>query len=325
MVCHLTPLTAGLLALLLLFTAGIWGTYIIAFLCESAGRITRRVFLDKYALQMARLGTLIHMAVWIALGGCTWLLLQKKGSLPAALPASEYLLWGTLGSSLLGTVLLALYFATWKVLKKGKKPLHILMGGAGILCMKPLFWIPLAAARALAMDLKGPLYQALPPCDSLLWPLGLQWVFLAVSLSAVLGLVYLLMRRNRDDFGRDYYKYALPVCARWALYPFAATLLLCGWVYVLITPALAFTTSLSLMASTALAALSLLLAALCWLGIMRSANPLRLKGVILAGVLLTWTFLLGTLSALWEIIGLYSGLFVPQTFMADILTGLGVI
>ena len=324
MVCHLTPQAAGLLALLLLFTAGIWGTYIIAFACEIAGKITRRVFLDKFALQMARLGALIHIAFWPALGWCSFKLLQNGGNLLPIVHDNKPIFLGTLGLSLAGTILILIYFGTWKVLKKNRKPLHILIGAIGLLCMKPLFWIPIIAARALAMDLNVPLVQAIPPLDSILWPMGLQWAFLSLSLAGVLGLVYLLLRRNRDDFGRDYYKYALPVCARWALFPFIVILPLCGWLYVLIAPQVDITASLPLMASLALRAFSLLFAALLWLIIMRSPNPLRLKGVILTSAFLTWTFLLGTLGAFVEIIGLYSGLFTPRTFIADILTAFGV-
>ena len=323
MVWHLSSLDAILLALCLFFAAGIWGTYIIAIACEIAGRISKRIFLDKFAMQMARLGTLIHIAVWLALGAGAFLVFHDQPMLPESIRGNAPLLLGTLALGLIGTALLSIYFGTWKTLKKDKKTVHIILGLLGILCLKPLFWVPIIAIRAQAMNLDAAHSCILPAMGSLLWPLGAQWAFLSVSLSAVLGLGYLLLRRNRDDFGRDYYKYILPICAKWALFPILALIATCAWAYMLIAPKIVFGESLPLMTSLGIRGLSLLCAAMIWIIVIRSKTPLRLKGAILSSIILTLLFLFGTVNAIWEILGTYSGLFVPHTIIHDLLTTMG--
>ena len=324
MVWHLSSMDAMLLALCLFFVAGIWGTYIIAVVCEIASRISKRIFLDKFAMQMARLGTLTHCAVWLAVGCGAFLIFSDYPSLLKNMHgANTPLLLGTIALGLVGTALLSIYFGTWKIFKKKQKIVHIALGLLGILCLKPLFWIPIIALRAQAMSTEKLHVSTLPGLDSLLWPLGVQWAILSVSLSAVLGMGYLLLRRNRDDFGRDYYKYAFPVCAKWALFPIPALMATCAWASMLFVPQLDFGDSLPLVASLGIRGISLFFVAIIWIVIIRSKTPLRLKGAIVASIVLTWLFLFGTINALWEILGTYSGIFIPQTSIHELLIALG--
>jgi len=43
-----------------------------------------------------------------------------------------------------------------------------------------------------------------------------SYIFLSIGVSSLYGTFYLMIRRNRDDFGRDYYKFSIPSCARWS-------------------------------------------------------------------------------------------------------------
>ncbi|WP_462324551.1 hypothetical protein [Desulfoplanes sp.] len=315
---------ASLAALVFFVFAGFWGTFIIAFVCEIAGRMNKRIFLDKLAMQMARLGTLIHIGTWLGLGALTLGLLYTQTDIVVPLREHPRVLLATLGLALIGTGVLITYFATWKRLRKEKKPVHMAIGLVGLVLTKPLFWIPALAVRSLALGEQGPIWPSIPPIGSMLWAVGIQWAFLAISMSAVLGSIYLLFRRNRDDFGRDYYKFALPVCAKWALFPFFGVLITCMWISLLAQSSVEIPGSTALTTALATRAASIILCVGIWLLIMKSATPLRYKGMVFVSGLLSWVFLLATIAALWEIIGKYSGLYIPHTFIADILTYFGI-
>ena len=292
---HLLFSQAALAAVLLLLFAGFWGCPFMALACELAGRITKRIFLDKLALQLTRLSILIHTGIWI---GCTtgfaalWYT-HPEEILGFMRPVAR-VLWPTWGIGLVGTGLLITYLVTWKQLKKDKKPIHMILGLGGFVLIKPLFW-----------------------------PIGVQWAFMALTLAGVLGSLYLLLRRNRDDFGRDYYKFALPICAKWALFPVVADLATCAWIAILVAPTMPAVPT-SLWAALALRELSLILCIIIWIVIMKTATPLRFKGMILASGLFAWTFLMGTVATLWEILGRYTGVYTPHSFVGDLLTSLGL-
>jgi hypothetical protein len=78
------------------------------------------------------------------------------------------------------------------------------------------------------------------------------------------------------------------------------------------------------MAATAIRGGSLLLCVIIWVVIMKTATPLRFKGMIVASGLFAWTFLIGTLAALWEMLGPYTGVYTPHSFAGSLLTWLGL-
>lgn len=43
-----------------------------------------------------------------------------------------------------------------------------------------------------------------------------SYLFMAIGTASLYGTFYLMIRRNKDDFGRDYYKFSIPACARWS-------------------------------------------------------------------------------------------------------------
>lgn len=43
-----------------------------------------------------------------------------------------------------------------------------------------------------------------------------SYLFMSIGIASLYGTFYLMIRRNRDDFGRDYYKFSIPACARWS-------------------------------------------------------------------------------------------------------------
>ncbi len=324
MLNYLSFSQTAMAALLLLLMAGFWGCPIIAILSELAGKITKKIFLDKFALQITRLSILLHAGLWLGcltLGLILWY--RYPGLFTLAQPWMRYIL-PIFGLALAGTLLLMVSLATWNRLKKKKKILHIAIGLMGVLLLKPLFWCPVLLLRNLALEKAGQTVHLFPPLHSMFWPVGMQWVFTAISLAAVLGSLYLLVRRQHDDFGRDYYNYALPVCAKWALFPFAGVVVFCSWIAFLAFPFIELTNNTPLFAAMGIRGTSLLSCVIIWIVIMKTPTPLRYKGMILTSILLAWTFLMGSILTFYEILGNYTGFYTPHSFLEPLLTSWGL-
>jgi hypothetical protein len=191
---------------------------------------------------------------------------------------------------------MVLYRFTWKALKPAKV-LHALIG---LLC-----WLGATATLVLFLGVKRTasaypdVFPADPtlvsyfdalltiPAGSYFWPLLAQAVPLSVGMAAGLGLGYLLLRRRDEDFGRDYYAFALRYTARWAL---CATLLQAVALVWMINNMVMASPVFNLQSPSIIALLVglglFLLACVCWVVVARSATPLRLKPLIVVALLL---------------------------------------
>ena len=203
-----------------------------------------------------------------------------------------------LGLGLAGTILTITYLLTWKKLKK-KKPAHMVQIIMAIVSLKVLFWGPLALTRLeLTSAWSNPL-AALPTGSSQLWPLTILWIPLSVALTAVLGLVYLVIRRNVDDFGRDYYKFTASFCANWSLVMLVLVLPALAWLTFTFLPLLDLNDPALLLPGT-LAGASLFLVLINCLVISRSETPMRHKASMFFAVLLSALFIISTIYILGE-------------------------
>ena len=127
------------------------------------------------------------------------------------------------------------------------------------------------------------------PADSFFWPLLAESVPLGLALAASFACVWLCIMRERQDYGRDYYTFALPYCAKWALIFTVLAILTGSFVFLesqkIMLPELSREPSLLLdIASAVLPLLSCLL----WLLVVISKHPMRHK----ISVFLAWLFLL---------------------------------
>jgi hypothetical protein len=284
-------LPGGILACLLLAVTG------IPFLCLAAQRLAvtqRTSFPDKLARQGALLAALAAALLVAVSAVVIFRMAQLQPDLMAG-PFRVPLL--SLPALLVGTgACAALYLVSWKYIKGSA--MHRFVGlAAGIGGIEATV-SGFALARALLlpghplptdaspMDTMRALVGA--PADSLLWPVLGQSAFVAAGAAGALCLAWLLTRREKDDFGRDYYNYALGVCARWAL---GGTL--CAvpvGVYVLYRAATLTSPDLTMLPPLLpLAGTLVLPLAACglWGTVIRSATPLRHKvGIVSALVLL---------------------------------------
>lgn len=271
----------------LLGMAGI-GSPAIAVLGEISAKTKKKVFFDKYGQQTGAMG-LILLILLIAIYGATiGLGMSRYPQLIQAnlTPSSPFFL-GTIGMGVFALFGLV-YFLTWKKMRNAK-PLHIILGLISALAGLGAVAIVTPAKLTFNMAQGSPSQEALAQIGAMALPMSVMYALLVLSAAAALSLVYLVIRRNKDDFGRDYYNFSLRLAARWATLPMVAFLGCQGWLFATLTEKIK-----TLVLGTPLAyiwgGLTILgvACALIWIIIARSESPLRLKGLAFLAVALFW-------------------------------------
>lgn len=280
---------------LLLELSGL-GALTVAAAAEVLAGTRKQVFLRKLAQQLSALA--IWLLAYTLLSGGAMLGLLCSAA-PQALetwtraPLLAAPLAGAFGLALLLGVI---YRFTWKALKD-RKALHRILGlgaagsglaglGLALAAKLTLAWNPgLTPATFAALYIESP--------APVFWPLLAHTALWSLAGASGLGLVYLLLRRNRDDFGRDYYTFAVRHCCRWAALP---ALLQLGAAAALLAPAWAGIPRPMLGTATGLAAggaAAAVLAAILLFNVSRAEAPLRHKPAILGAVTLLAAALTG--------------------------------
>jgi len=259
----------------------------------------QKVFLRKLAQQVSKVGPAWLVAALLLTGLAMALCQAQAATVATALLASPAL-WAppavSLGALLVFSLLHAL---TWAKLKESRG-LHKALGLLAALSGLGLIWLLLSASRLLtvlepeALGSASLLSHVTMPAASPFWPLlGLAWL-LALACAGGLGLAYVLMRRTRDDWGRDYYGFALRFCAGWTLLFLALQAGFLGWLSLAhVLDTLALPTDNVLLTALATTAATLLPALAAYLLVWRSAAPLRQKPLMVAGAMLLPLMLAG--------------------------------
>jgi hypothetical protein len=195
-----------------------------------------RIFTDKFGQQAAT----------FALLGGLWALVALSGLLVAAgflAPVGQGP-WRTAPAWLAVTAPLAVgaavflaYRGLWHRLK-ARKQLHVLLGLAATLLFWLAFYVGLAALRPLAVPGSETGWAAwlAPPGTALFWRLLAEGVVLSLFTAGTFTGAWLVWRRNRDDFGRDYYNFTMRLTARLGFWAGLASLGAMVWVCLGLLP-----------------------------------------------------------------------------------------
>lgn len=214
------------IGLLLFFLLASLCTPLLGVITEAIYTAKRKAFHDKCAMQITQAGFAVALLVFIVIGfSVSTIMVQNQPEL-----FEPPLLWRTaacFAGPAAALFSLMLYLVTWKPLKT-LRALHLTLGiitalsALGLLCggflllglvsqpllTSQLWTAPLIVAKALLQD-----FLASPS----LW-LMLGYLFCTgMSCGGGLVQIWLIMRRNRADYGRDYYAFAMRYCARFAL------------------------------------------------------------------------------------------------------------
>ncbi|MEF8823723.1 MAG: hypothetical protein V5A14_03055 [Desulfohalobiaceae bacterium] len=284
------PTTLGLIAYLGLLTlAGslVTGTMVSAFAAEAAYGLGRGKFRDKFGQQAAAMGPKVLLLFLLLVAPpIAWGLSFAEDPLGLALSPGGRVLQMALAPLLAGWLGMTVYSGSWVALRRSKG-LHRLLGGASLLGLLAGLYTCLNIGAAWMLG-DGTTASSLwrmvwLPVSWGVWPVWAALVGNGVGAAGVLGMGYLILRRNKDDFGRDYYRFALARAARWGLGLLLPVLIAAAWLGfrgVAWTPVLT--------ASLAVVAIAVLALVLLSARVMRSRHPLRLKGEIIAACLLAW-------------------------------------
>ena len=252
----------------------------------------RRSLLERCSRQQARFGNFLNwlfvvcaLALWgtRAVSYEEWPLLYRLA------------LYAGAGLLLAGTILWTFVVTAWKPLRKWPVVHGFLVFLTGI-CLAALPVLALIAGRLVLQSAALP--QELDPVvllDLLTPSLGDPfWAYfglihcLEIAAAGALGLFWLLVRRNADDFGRDYYVFAANWCGGWAAWGGWLSLLLASILCAMLRwQGLLPFENRTVLLFVVMQFAALFLAALLWTLIARSALPMRRKiGMVVALLLL---------------------------------------
>ncbi|BAH76900.1 hypothetical protein [Solidesulfovibrio magneticus] len=242
-----------------------------------------KIFTDKFGQQAATfalLGGLWLFCVLAAVLAAVWFLAPAKAPYYLGLP----LPLGAVAATVLGGAAAFLtYRGSWQRFKT-QKPLHGLIGLSATLLLWTAFYVGLAASRPLALGLAPATDAAflLPPGNSLFWRFLATGLPLSVGLAGAYTAAWLVWRRDRDDFGRDYYNFTMRLTARFAFGGLLLSLAGVSWLGLGLMP-LAGELTTTLASSLGLFGTGTLLALVCFGFVMPQENALRHKLLLVAG------------------------------------------
>ncbi|MEF2144401.1 MAG: hypothetical protein V3573_03060 [Desulfovibrionaceae bacterium] len=291
-VLHLAAQLAAPAFFSLIATAGM-GALVLSLVSETTGLARGTAFPDKLAQQLSSMAMcfLAIACTAFAAGGVLlgrnlpwltdWLFASHSPALPFCLT------WGV------ALLLTLLYRLTWKGMRNNKA-LHLVLGGAAALAA--VATIPagvIIAPEFLAAFSSGiapeNITPTLPLADSPVWPFTLQYLILGLANGGGLGALYLIYRRHKDNYGRDYYNFALPFVVTGGVVFMFLQLAGPAWLLLGMNPEARSALLASTLAPVLYAGVgAALLCCLLWLPVMRSATPLRFKGLAVLGGLLAW-------------------------------------
>ncbi|WP_147821746.1 hypothetical protein [Salidesulfovibrio onnuriiensis] len=270
-----------------------FGAILVAALNGLLGLGKGKVFFDKYAQQSATMGLLLMIVSLLAMVVAGFVAASRMPWLSQWLanPASPFLYFYTTAG--LGLLLAIPYVLAWKRMRTAKS-VHAILGLAAglsltasvVACVAAVFMLGTSTQNDSTAFVVAPLPLAGP---SLFWPMALQYAALSLGAGAGLSLVYMVWRRNKDDYGRDYYKFSLPLAAKWAIFGVLLQTLAQGWAYALLTPdARALVMGTGMVCAWGSAALLALLCCALWAVLARSQAPMRMKWIAFVGAALLW-------------------------------------
>jgi hypothetical protein len=307
----------ALFPLFFLIAALFWGAPAIALVSELIGLISKKPFPARTARQVSRMALGGHILFWLTALGCAAAFFSHPFQASDFVSDNRLLLMASAALPFFGSLALAGYDLGWKKAKERKAP-HFLLGCVANVAIKYGYWA-LAGLGLIFfrnIDLYSPAF--LPPWGSALWPLLALWLPLSLCLAAAIGQCYLLLRRNADDWGRDYYRFAAPFLAKWHLVCGLVVLLVLIWLYASLKGV--FNLHLPQIFYAGLTSAACLgLAMILSLFVSISENPMRLKLSMIGVAIFSLTHASLLLVAILETLNRYVPDWSVPTFMPDLL------
>lgn len=271
---------------------GALGSPAVAVLGEMAAKTKKRVFFDKYGQQTASMGLFLLILLLIIEAGAIGVIYTKYPHLVQQYldPASQFMnsIMIALGAGSAFIILGLVYMLTWKSMRNAKA-LHMALGFGAAAAAFAMVAVAVPVKLLIGLPQEAASEQLALGLQSMVMPMAIMYSIFLVVAAAGLSCAYLVTRRNKDDFGRDYYNFTLKLAARWSVTPMVAFLACQGWLFAVLPAnfkSMVMETPLGIVWCVG-AALGLI-CAIIWVLIARSESPLRLKGLAFLNVALMW-------------------------------------
>jgi len=296
------------LALQVIIELAAYGAFALAMGSEIAGMASGKVLPDKLGKQVGLLGVWLLLYTLLTAGAVTLFLFYRHPDL-----MQPWIQNPTLGAPLAGLLVWTSGFClayrwTWSSLGKARGP-HLALGALGVLGALATLGFSLGG-KMMAMQLPHGHLGPITLADILAsaarpgyWAMLAHYALLAPACAGALALPWLVLRRNRDDWGRDYYAYATRACSRWAAWCILGSVAGFGALVWLTWPVMSqspYSQPFLLLAGAG--AVLALLACLCWMLIARSAAPMRHKPAMFLALLLLWLGVAGMVCAQYHVL-----------------------
>lgn len=264
---------------------GAFGSPIVAVLGELAAKTKKRIFYDKFGQQTGAMGRILLLLLILIWGAAGAIIYYRFPQMIQRITNPDTILVQAAIATAVFLVAGLIHFLTWKAMRSAKG-LHMAIGAVAAI----------AAVTSLALAVPAKLLLNRPEeagaslfGHPMALPLATMYALFAVAAASGLACVYLVFRRNRDDFGRDYYNFSLPLAARWAVIPMLGFLICQGWLFAVLPEAFKTMTMGTPLCWVWLGVA--ILAVICivlWISVARSKTPLRLKGLCFLALALLW-------------------------------------
>lgn len=246
------------------------GSLGISFFCELGGKLKRKILLDKLANQLAKLSLLLSLGIGLSIVLISFL--------PSFSLITESTFWVKFWQQglifLAGSVLFTLFYnSLWKTLKNWKW-IHLFLVVCSVTFYKLFLFYLFRIIYAILTHTK----QEIIPFNSIFYPLLGQLFILSFVFAVSIAFIYLIIRRSRDDFGRDYYKYSFHVLSKWGILFLILSIIPCLVVFLLLQEKFIFAPIIKPAVAIVLVML-VLLSIFYWL--LKQNQPLRYKGIVL--------------------------------------------
>ncbi|WP_319466480.1 hypothetical protein [uncultured Pseudodesulfovibrio sp.] len=264
-----------------------FGSPVVAVLGEIAAKAKKRVFYDKYGQQTSSMGLILLILTLVVCGAGVGIAFAKFPEfIKKFINPTSPLKYAFIGMGVFA-LFTFIHSLSWKKMRSAKG-FHIVLGLIAALGGLAAVTIAVPAKLLIGQTAADPA-QAAYNAQALQLPMAIMYAILTIAAAAGLSCAYLVLRRNKDDFGRDYYNFTLKLAARWAAIPMVGFLACQGWMFATLPESfktMTMGTPLGFVwaGATAIGAICTIL----WLIIARSAAPLQLKGLTFLAALLMW-------------------------------------
>lgn len=264
------------------------GSPVVAVLGEMAAKTKGKVFYDKYGQQTATMGCVLLILLLVVECAALGIITVKFPQLIERFVTADSPLLCSLAALGLFVILGLPYFLTWKKMRN-YKGIHMALGIGASIAALAMVATAVPAKLVVGLSQQTTQAQAAIEVQPMALPMAIMYTILIIAAAAGLSCAYLVLRRNKDDFGRDYYNFSLKLAARWATIPMIGFIGCQAWLFVVLPDnfkTMVMETPLGLVwgAGTGLA----LICTILWLLIARSQTPLQMKGMTFLAATCMW-------------------------------------